>query len=206
MIVYFSKESRYRNMGLRPSRRRIDPPYLLFGAIALVLVCCICGGAILVSELFGAPQPPKASGSARTPTAAAKAGGPSAAPGKSASDGNLEVVVTGLERPLRVEGGPKIPPNYEFILVTVRVRNVKTSGAAVKLNPADFKVTGDGGLSYDANPKNVTIDNLMTTQDSVDPGNALERELIFLIANDDSGLKLNWKTPSAVRVLLLEQQ
>jgi hypothetical protein len=203
MTVYFSKQTRYRNMGAeKRTRRGGAPPYYLLGGVGLILVCCICVAAFLVFEWANRGTPPVSSGPARTPTSVAK-NSTSAQP-KSVSDSGLELRILGMERPLQVEGGPDIPPNYEFILVTVQLRNTKSSGAAAKVNPSDFKVTGDGGLTYDANPKNITIQGIMTAQDAVAPGSTLERELIYLIARDDSGLKLNWKGATGTQVLLLE--
>ncbi|MCL4487407.1 MAG: DUF4352 domain-containing protein [Chloroflexi bacterium] len=120
------------------------------------------------------------------------------------AESGLEMQVVGLERPLRVEGLANMPVNQQFILVSITARNTKTSGEPISLNPADFKVKGDGGLTYDANPPTVTIDTLLTPKDAVAPGKSLNRDLIFQIAQDDSGLMLYWKTGSSTRAFILE--
>ncbi len=105
------------------------------------------------------------------------------APRPSASDSGLEVTVIGAERVFYVDRGSQTPQNFPFI-VTLEIRNTETSGAAAKLDPASFQVTGDRGLTYEANPKNVTIEDIMTARDAVPPGSTLNREPIFPIAND----------------------
>jgi uncharacterized protein DUF4352 len=124
---------------------------------------------------------------------------------KAVADNGLELTVTGVERPLKVEGTVKLPTDQQFILVSVRIRNTKKTGAAIKVSSADFKVKGDGGLVYTANPTVVTIPQLLTQVDLV-AGASNDGELIFQIASNDTGLQMSWKVGSATRIFSLETQ
>lgn len=207
----FSKESRYRNTfstgDFAGERRRVPP--LLIGCVALLLIaCCSCAGVIAglqfggglgnltksVSLPFGQP--------AATPTLDKNAPVPLKKPGL--MDSGLELTVINVQRPLKVEGGVKLPADQQFILITVQIANTKKTGAALKATAADFKVKGDGGLTYDANPKTVTIPNLLN-EVSIAPGKNVESELIYQIATDDSGLRLLWKVGAQTRAFILEK-
>jgi hypothetical protein len=119
-------------------------------------------------------------------------------------ENGLELTVTAFQRPLQVQGLAQGNPNLQFVLASVRIHNTKTSGAAILLRSGDFILRGDGGLPYSANPRSVTIENLMMPQESVAPGVDLERELIFEIAQDDSGLMLYWTAGRTTRQFMLE--
>jgi hypothetical protein len=114
------------------------------------------------------------------------------------------LTVTNVQRPLKVQGGITLPPDQQFILVTVQIVNTKKTGSALKATAADFKVKGDGGLTYEPNPKTVTIPNLLN-EASILPGKNVEAELIYQIATDDSGLRLLWKVGSQTRTFILEK-
>ncbi len=207
--MYFSKESRYRNVVSGPEesnpRRR---GLVVVGAVALVLVVCFgCVGTIVgfvLNDRFVKPPSAVAAAPKATATVDMKAQVPLKA--KGLGENGLEVTVTTFQRPLQVQGLTALAPNQQFVLVSIQVRNTKTSGAAINTSPANFQVKGDGGLAYEANPKTVTIDNLLTEQDVVAPGRTLERELIFQIAKDDSGLKMYWTAGKTTRTFLLESQ
>jgi hypothetical protein len=124
---------------------------------------------------------------------------------KATADNGLELTVTGVERPLQVEGSVKLPPDQQFILVSIRVRNTKKTGAAIKVTSADFKVKGDGGLVYTANPTVVTIPQLLTQVDLA-AGVSNDGELIFQIATNDTGLQMSWKVGTGTRVFSLDTQ
>jgi hypothetical protein len=209
MIVYFSKESRYRNVvtGQEESNPR-RKGLVVVGAVVLVLVICFgCLGIIVGFILNGRTVSPPGSMAAApkaTATVDMKAQVPLKA--KGLGENGLEVTVTTFQRPLQVQGLTKLAPDQQFVLVSVLVRNTKTTGAATNISPANFQIKGDGGLTYEANPKTVTIDNLMNEQDVIAPGKTLERELIFQIAVDDSGLKMYWTAGKTTRTFLLESQ
>jgi hypothetical protein len=208
--VSFSKESRYRNL-TAPSPyaqprggRRIPPGYLIIGAIVLILVlCCCCAGLAVLIGGPGGSLVSSLTGPSPTPTIDKSA--PVPLKTKALMDNGLELTVTGVERPLKVEGNINLPSDQQFILVSVRIRNTKKTGAPIKVTAADFKVRGDGGLIYDANPKTVTIPQLITQVD-IPPGANLDGELIFQIAYNDSGLKMAWKAGNETRVFSLEAQ
>ena len=208
----FSRESRYRNIvstGDYPSGRRGIPPTLLVGCLAILLVMC-CGVLGLVSGyqtermnsgnpglealLSGQPSP--------TPTLDKNAPIPLRRFG--AMDNGLELTVINVQRPLKVQGGITLPADQQFILVTVQITNTKKTGAAIPVTPANFQVNGDGGLTYEANPKVVTIPNLLN-ETAVAPGKKIEAELIYQIAVDDSGLRLLWKVGTQTRTFILEK-
>jgi hypothetical protein len=207
MNVSFSREFRYRNLGVAyAGRRGPRPGFFILGGIGVLLVCCICVGLLIGIRVSGVsiPNPLSSVFASATPTPDKTA--PVPLKSKGLGENGLELTVTSFQRPLQVQGLTKAPPDQQFILVSVSLRNTRTSGTPIKVGPGDFKVKGDGGLVYDANPKIVTIENLMMAQDSVGPGKDLERELIFQIAKDDSGLKLYWTAGKTTRVFLLEPQ
>jgi hypothetical protein len=180
--------------------------------VAVVLMlCCSCIGLVVGLKLTPKPLSnplasfnPLASAPKVTATPNLKAEVPLKV--KALSENGLEVTVTSLQRPLQVQGLAALEPDQQFILVSVIVHNTLTTAAPVKISSGDFKVKGGGGQSYDANPKTVTIDNLMTTQDQVVPGKDLERELIFQIAKDDWNLKLYWTAGNTTRTFVLEPE
>ncbi len=206
----FSKESRYRNI-TAPSPyyqprtgRRIPPGYLIIGAIAVILILCCCCASLAVLFLgpggsfvssLGGPSP--------TPTIDKNA--PVPLKTKAVMDNGLELTVTSVERPLKVEGNINLPSDQQFILVSVRIRNTKKTGSPIHVTAGDFKVKGDGGLTYDANPKTVTIPQEITQVD-IPSGGSLDGELIFQIAYNDSGLKMAWTTGNETRVFSLNTQ
>ena len=207
----FSRESRYRNIATPPSYaqprggRRIPPGYLIAGGIGLiVLLCCCCIALIAGVKISGVDvTKPLASLTGPSPTPTVDKNAPVPLKTKATADNGLELTVTGVERPLKVEGSVKLPADQQFILVSVRFHNTKKTGAAIKVTSADFKVKGDGGLTYTANPTVVTIPNLLTQLDLA--ANATnDAELIFQIASNDSGLQMSWKVGAATRVFSLE--
>ncbi|MBM3127893.1 MAG: DUF4352 domain-containing protein [Chloroflexi bacterium] len=208
----FSKESQYRNIfagGDFASERRGVPPLLLIGCAALVLiVCCSCAGLITGLQFSGGLEKMTKSVSlpfgqpAATPTLDKNAPVPLKKPGL--MDNGLELTVINMQRPLKVEGGVKLPADQQYILITVQIVNTKKTGAALKATAAEFKVKGDGGLTYDANPKAVTIPGLLN-EVSVAPDKTQEAELIYQIATDDSGLRLLWKVGTQTRTFILEK-
>ena len=209
----FSKHSRYRNIlstGDYPGTPRSVPPVVLVGCLALLLVVC-CGSAGFLGGLVwgggGVDNLTKSSSlpfgqPSATPTLDKNAPVPLKRPG--AMDNGLELTVSNVQRPLKVQGGVTLPADQQFILVTVQIANTKKTGTALKATAADFKAKGDGGLSYDPNPKTVTIPNLLN-EVNVSPGKSVEAELIFQIAADDSGLQLLWKVGTQTRTFLLEK-
>ncbi|MCI0475021.1 MAG: DUF4352 domain-containing protein [Anaerolineales bacterium] len=208
----FSKESRYRNIfstGDFAGERRGAPPILLIGCAAILLiVCCSCAGLITGLQFGGGLGNLTKSASlpfgqpGATPTLDKNAPVPLKKAGL--MDNGLELTVINVQRPLKVEGGVKLPADQQFILITVQIANTKKTGAALKATAAEFKVKGDGGLTYDANPKTVTIPGLLN-EVSVLPGKKAEVELIYQIATDDSGLRLLWKVGTQTRTFILEK-
>ncbi len=206
----FSRESQYRNIfatGDFTRERRGVPPVLVVGCLALLLiVCCNCVGLVLGLQFGGglgnlAANLPGGQPTA-TPTLDKNAPVPLRKPGL--MDNKLELTVLNVQRPLKVEGNINLPPDQQFILVTVQITNTNKSGAALKTTAADFKVRGGGGLTYDANPKNVTIPNLLTEL-NIAPGKSVEAELIFQIAVNDWDLQLLWKAGNQTRAFKLEK-
>lgn len=119
-------------------------------------------------------------------------------------DNGLEVTVLNFQRPLRVEGLKAATPDQQFTLITLRVRNTKSTGTAIPINAANFTLKGDGGLVYQPNPKNISIQNLLT-QAAVPPGKEISAELIFQIAVDDSNLRLTWDSGGSNRTFIIEE-
>jgi hypothetical protein len=200
-------------------RRGIKPGWFIVGGVALlILMCCCCSFLGLAwqqgwfSKMPSLPALPALPGSSRPATSATKTpGGAATDPDKpvpmqtrAVGDNGLEVTVLNLQRPLRVEGLKALPPDQQFILVTVRVRNTKSTGAPIPVNGADFTMTGDGGLTYNPNPKNITISNLLT-QATVPPGKEVTAELIFQIAVNDANLRMTWNSAGATRVFIVEE-
>lgn len=207
----FSKESRYRNVTAPTSYyeprggRRIPPGYLIAGAIALIVVLCCCCAGLLAFYKFGPGESMVSSLTGPSPTPTVDKNAPVPLKTKATADNGLELTVLSVQRPLKVEGTVKLPSDQQFILVSVRIRNTKKTGTPISVSAADFKVKGDGGLLYDANPKTVTTPDLLTQKDLA-PNASVDGDLIFQIANNDSGLKMSWKAGSQTRVLLLEEQ
>jgi hypothetical protein len=211
--VSFSRQSRYRNVlstGDFAGTPRNIPPALLIGCLAVLIVACCGGAGFLGGLVWGVGGVDNLTKSASLPF-----GQPSATPtlDKSAPvplkqagamENGLALTVINVQRPLKVQGGVALPTDQQFILATVQITNTKKTGTALKTTSADFKATGDGGLTYDPNPKTVTIPNLLN-EVNVSPGKMVEAELIFQIAADDSGLKLLWKVGTQTRTFLLEK-
>ncbi len=179
------------------------PMGLVVGGIALVLVlCCTCGGLVVGYQLGGGDltksfQPLTSAFNRATPTPDRTS--PVSLRTKGIMDNGLEMIVT-VQRPLKIEGTVKIPPTDQFMLVSVTMTNTKKTD--IKVSAADFKVKGDGGLTYDANPpKTVTMPNMLV-EATIAPGKKLDAELIYQIAANDSGLKLIYLK----RTFLLEEQ
>ena len=209
----FSRESRYRNIvstGDYPSGRGGIPPMLLIGCLAVFLVVCCGSTGLLTGLVWGGGGLDNVTKGANLPF-----GQPSATPTLDknapvplrravAMDNGLELTVINVQRPLKVQGGVTLPADQQFILVTVQITNTKKTGAAIPVTPANFQVKGDGGLAYDANPKVVTIPNLLN-ETAISPGKKIEAELIYQIATDDSGLRLLWKVGTQPRTFILEK-
>jgi hypothetical protein len=211
MTVSFSRESRYRNFAsptpyVQPrGGRRIPPGYLIIGGIVLiVLVCCCCMALFVGIKITGVDvTQPFTSLTGPSPTPTVDKSAPVPLKTKATADNGLELTVTGVERPLQVQGTVKLLSDQQFILVTVRIRNTKKTGAAIRVTSADFKVKGDGGLVYTANPTAVTIPQLLTQVDLA-VGASNDGELIFQIASNDTGLQMSWKAGTATRIFSLE--
>ncbi len=210
----FSRESRYRNfasMGDSDQPPRSRPTGLIVVGVALVLALCCCCLGLVIGLYFGkggamladtfATNVPSIGAPAPTPTLDKNAPVPAKKPGR--MENGLELTVVGLQRPLKVQGTIQIPADQQLILVTVKIRNTQSTGAPLKVTASEFTLKGDGGLTYPPNPKTVTIPNLLTEL-NLAPGKETEAELIFQIAADDSGLRLQWKSGTQTRVFLLE--
>ncbi len=213
MTVSFSREARYRNFADTVEEsdggRRMPPGPILVAVSAILIVCCCCaglgiglyagkGGPALTDKLGSGI--PSFGGPTVTPTPDKNAVVLPRKPGL--ADNGLELTVIGFQRPLKVQGTVPLPPDQQFVLATVRIRNTKKT--AMQVTSADFTIKGDGGLVYNPNPKTVTIQNMLT-QLSIAPGATQEGELIFQVAADDSGLKLFWKAGAQTRTFQLEE-
>lgn len=219
--MYSSKDlrsPRYQTYQPLNSRRTIKPGWFIVGGIAILLILCCCCSFLALgwqqgwfSKMPSLPSLPSgpslpgssASGSA-TKTAPVDPNKPVAMQTRALGDNGLEVTVLSLQRPLRVEGLKNSAPDQQFVLVTVRVRNTKSTGAPIPINGSDFSLTGDGGLTYNPNPKNITIQNLLT-QAAVPPGKELSAELIFQIAVNDSNLRMTWNSGGSSRIFVVEE-
>lgn len=214
--MYPSRESRYRNVVTTPTysdQRRGGPRGIfLVAGIGILLLCCACSGLFIGGWLFqqananGTPPafPNPFGGAADKPTPTLDRTAPVAVRTPNLNESGIEATVLTMQRPLKVEGSVKLPPNEQFILVTVRLTNTKKTGN-IQVNSSEFKVIGDGGLTYTPNPKTVTIPNQLT-QVAVAPGKSVDVELIFQIATDDTSLRLNWTVGKTTRVYMLEKQ
>jgi len=189
----------YRNIETEPRQPKLGP-VLLIGIGALVCVCA-CIGLIIGAFWTGALSPASLPLLARaTPTRDPNA--PVALKTPTTMTSGLELTATGFQRPLKVQGA-KIPDTEQFVLVTVRLKNTRATGAPLKVTLADFSLSGDGGLTYKPNPKGVEIKDLLTELD-VAPGATASAELIFQIPSDDSGLRLIWASGGAKRTIVVE--
>ncbi len=219
MIVYSSKDlrspTRYRIQS-PDEPRRIKPGWLILGGLAIVLILCCCLGAVVLLymnrdslKLPGLPSSggtPSSSSTSRatTRTPTLNPDKPIALRTRALAENGLEVTVVNYQRPLTVQGFKGGSPDQQFILVTLRIRNTKSTGAPVAVNPADFTVMGDGGLAYAANPKNITIQNLLT-QTNLTPGKEVIAEVIYQVATNDTNLRLTWNTGASNRIFLIEE-
>jgi hypothetical protein len=175
------------------------------------MLCCGCLGLLMGLQVGPGIQPaadafttrlPRIGGPTVTPTVDRVSQVPAKKPGL--MDSGLELTVTGLQRPLKVQGAVPLSPDQQFFLVTVKIRNTKKTGNPIKVSAADFKLKGGGGLTYDPNPKVVTIPNLLTEID-VAAGKDVEAELIFQIAANDWDLRLQFKSGNQTRVFIAEE-
>ncbi|MBI3913418.1 MAG: DUF4352 domain-containing protein [Chloroflexi bacterium] len=201
----YQDDYRYRNVFApepEPSRPKPGIWLLAIGAFICICVCIGLVAGVLWARAQSGGLPALPLLTSATPTRDPSA--PVALRTPAIGTGGVEVTATIFQRPLKVEGAPKIPETDQFVLVTIRIRNTRTTGAAVKVTAADFEMIGDGGLKYAPNPKNVTIKDLLKEAD-VAPGKDVTVELIFQIASNDSGLKLNWTSGSAKRTIILEK-
>jgi hypothetical protein len=219
MTVSFSKEARYRNLtdtGEEPrGGRRVPPGPVLLGVAAVLVICCCCLGLVIGLQASNRTQALADKLGSSLPALPAFGGGPTVTPtpDKNAivlprkpglADNGLELTVIGFQRPLKVQGTVPLPPDQQFVLATVRIRNTKKTGTPLKVTTADFIVKGDGGLTYNPNPKTVTIQNMLSEL-NIAPNATQEGELIFQIAADDSGLKLQWTAGTQKRIFQLEE-
>lgn len=213
--MYSSKDLRPRRyQSYQPkAERRIKPGWFILGGLVVILIfCCCCAigiAAYVYRDNLKIPSFPNPVGSLTSPGATRTPAAPD--PDKPVpmrtrmvGDNGLEATVLNLQRPLRVEGLKAATPDQQFILVTVRVRNTKSTGAAIPLNAASFSLKGDGGLVYQANPKNITIQNMLT-QAAVPPGKEISAELIFQIAVDDTNLRMTWDSGGSNRIFIIEE-
>jgi hypothetical protein len=215
MTVSLSRESRYRNIAstgeIRRSPRSVPIGLIAVGGALILAMCCGCLGLFLGLQVGPGISTTADAFTTRLPVI----GGPTVTPTLDRTsvvalrrpgrmDNGLEVTVTGFQRPLKVQGNVPLPPDQQFFLVTVKIRNTKTSGAAIKVTAADFSLRGDGGLTYPPNPKTLTIPNLLT-EANLAPGKDIEAELIFQIAADDSGLRLQFKSGTQTRTFIAEE-
>ncbi len=219
--MYSSKDlrsRRYQTYQPNTEPRQIKPGWFVLGGLALVLIfCCCCGGLAFAywqgwfSNLPSLPGLPNVGGSTPSSSSATTTKTPISNPDKpvplrtrSVGDSGLEVTAVNFQRPLTVQGLKGASPDQQFVLVTLRIRNTKSTGAPIPISPTDFTISGDGGLSYAANPKNITIQNLLT-QTTVAPGKEISAELIFQIAVNDANLRMTWNSGGSNRIFLLEE-
>ncbi len=195
--------------------RRIKPGWLILGGLAIVLILCCCLAALGIawwqgwySKLPGLGSPgsgtPSSASASSTKTPIPNPDKPISLRTRAVAESGLEITVVNFQRPLTVQGFKGGSPDQQFVLITLRIRNTKSTGAPIPVNPTDFSVTGDGGLAYAANPKNITIQNLLT-QTSITPGKEISVELIFQVAVNDTNLRLTWNTGGSNRIFLLEE-
>ena len=214
--VSFSKESRYRNLadtGEEPrGGRRIPATPILIGVAAILVLCCCCLGVVIglqmggggkpLMDKLGSSMPSFGGGPTVTPTPDKNAVVLARKPGL--ADNGLELTVIGFQRPLKVQGTVPLPPDQQFVLASVRIRNTKKTGTPLQVKSADFSIKGDGGLVYLPNPKAVTIQGILTEM-NLAPNATQDGELIFQIAADDATLKLYWKAGAQTRIFELPE-
>lgn len=219
--MYTSNEDRYRNLATQAnySRRQAPPRMFIIAAIVLLLICCLCSGLAIGWQMnsnmpktgsSNTSSTPGASGGflglfggARpTPTLDRNAAVPLRVAG--AGENGIELAVLGIQRPLKTDVPVKLPPNEQFILVSVQITNTRRTGQPATINGTDFKLKGFGGTAYEANPKTVTIPQILNKLD-IAPGRSLSGELIFQIATDDGDLRLFWTSGKTTREYLLEK-
>lgn len=208
--MYTSNENRYRNLATPAnySRRQSPPRMFIIAAIALLIVCCLCSGMAVGWSLKSSELNPFASFSlpGGQPTAVPTLDKNAVVPLRMAGAGEngIELAVLGVQRPLKTDVPVKLPANEQFILVSVQVTNTRRTGQPATINGTDFKLKGFGGTTYEANPKTVTIPQILNKLD-LPPGRSLSAELIFQIATDDGDLRLFWTSGKTTREFMLEK-
>jgi len=165
-------------------------------AIGGIIVLCVCLGLGILGVWAGSQLSGNGGGNIglnnSTPTRAAASKTPTLVPyGRSAmSDSGLRVTVTAFQRPLPAEN-VEIPDGQELVLVTVRIDNVRTTGAPIKYDPTDFALVSPDGDHFAVNTTGITTgENLKAGE--VGPGKSAKGDLIFYIYSDVPELQLAW--------------
>ncbi len=180
---------------VRIEQRRSANRTALF-AIGGIIVLCVCLGLGILGVWAGSQLAGNGGGNIglnnSTPTRAAASKTPTLVPyGRSAmSDSGLRVTVTAFQRPLPAEN-VEIPDGQELVLVTVRIDNVRTTGAPIKYDPTDFALVSPDGDHFAVNTTGITTgENLKAGE--VGPGKSAKGDLIFYIYSDVPELQLAW--------------
>lgn len=209
--MYSSRDLRSRRYQPYPaqSERRIKPGWYILGGIALLLVlCCCCIGVVVLYNYRGALKIPSLPSLPSLPSTASATRTPTPDPDKpvgmrtrTPGDSGLEITVVNFQRPLAVRDLKNQTPDQHFVLVQIHIRNTKSTGAAVQIKASDFTMTGDGGLTYTANPPSIIIDNPpLLTQAAIPSGKETDASLIFKVAVDDANLRLIWASGGSDRI------
>lgn len=183
---------------LMESRRSANRTALFaVGGILFFCVCLCIGIAVLLPALGFNPVADLGTvtlfGSEPTAVPRVVRGGePTLVPfGKGVrSDNGQSVTVTAFQRPLPTED-VEIPEGQELVLVTVRINNVRTTGAPLKFDPEDFTLVTEEGDRYEVNIGGITTgENLVPGE--VGPGESTKGDLIFFVYSDSPALQLAW--------------
>ena len=188
-----------------PRGGRRLPPIAIIAIVAAALLLCCCCVALLGGGYYFRDQLPLQSlmGHTLTPTIDLKSVVSIKTP--AAADTGLELTITEVVNPLKTAPNVKVPTGQKYIAITVSIKNTKKTGSPIDVTPTDFTVKGFGGLTYNANPKEVVMDSILKPS-QVAPNAKVTGDLIFQVATDDGDLKLYWKNGKTTRTINLEAQ
>jgi hypothetical protein len=212
-------------------RQRTFVKIIIAGFIALMFLCaCAVGLAMIAPKppLAATPTPEKPT-SVLTPTVTRAPGKPTPMPptptpapiGMSrispapmgqavVADNRIEITVLGLERNAwpKIQQinpfNPKPKEGMEYIIVTVRVRNLGDPAKTKRVSQLDFRVVGERGVIYEP-PFGLILEKPIDAE--LFGGGVIEGQLGFQVEQGEKGLILIYDSglDTTARYLSLEQ-
>ena len=194
--------------------------------LALIMTFCVGVGAFIIGFEFGVavqermllssmaeevpeentPQPED------SPPAQSPPAEPTPAPGSSwenptpfglpaTDERGREITVLKVERNVPFEG-VEPPQGQEFVVVTVRVRNLGTTGQPQEYKASFFRIVGERNLAYADSPPVQTGDDLGEGQ--LAPGEEKVGKIVRQVGQGERKLVLSWDGGAGLRWLSLE--